>query len=129
MITHKFPDTSGQIARNVFDRLDKDRDNKLSREEFIYIFEETERILKLKISEDENNIKLLEQDLCDVKEVLQEIDENFTTNPNSPDLKLKASYGRVTMTVQTLGEEVILRYMLSSDTRQLPVKQIEVVKE
>ena len=109
--------------------MDKDRDNKLTRDEFIYIFEETERMLKLKISEDENNIKLLQQDLIDVKEALQEIDENFTANPTNVELKLKASYGRVNMQVQALGEETILRYMIGYDSKTLPVKNVEVVKE
>jgi hypothetical protein len=82
-------------------------------------------MLKLKVSDDENNIKLLNQGLRDTKEMLSEIDENFRENHNSPEMKLKCSFGRVTMQVQSPVEEVKVNYMIGYDNRAMVVKGIQ----
>lgn len=111
--------------RNIFERLDKNSDQKLSKDEFLHIFEETERMLKLKVADDENNIKLLNQSLRDTKEMLGEIDENYRENHNSPEMKLKCSLGKVTMQVQSLTEEVKVNYMIGYDNRSMQVKGVQ----
>ena len=61
----QFSGTDGQVVKQIFSKLDRDNDSKLSMKEFVYIFEETENLLRLKISEDENNIRLTRQALRD----------------------------------------------------------------
>ena len=61
----------------IFSKLDRDSDNRLTLKEFVHIFDETENLLRLKISEDDNNIRLTKQGLRDAEQSLAEMMETY----------------------------------------------------
>ena len=61
----------------IFSKLDRDSDNRLTLKEFVHIFDETENLLRLKISEDDNNIRLTKQGLRDTEQSLAEMMETY----------------------------------------------------
>lgn len=119
----KFPDSSGDLVRNIFESMDKNRDGKLSKEEFLVIFDKTEEMLKLKIHEDENNIRFYSQDVRTQEDGIKEVEQNYEMNPNNQAIRLNSSLGSVKMQVQNISsdlrEEVIVKYMVGAENRQM----------
>lgn len=99
-----------------------DKNGRLSRNEFGHIFEETEKILKMKISDDQNELNIQAQEIRDLEEGLKEIEDNYQNNPNNVDLKQRSSLGRVRLTFESKAPELTVNYQVGYEKFSMVVR-------
>lgn len=104
------------MAKNLFERLDRNQDGKLSREEFHLIAQELENYLKLKVQEDEKRVKELRQEITTNQESAEDLATKFKIDPNNEKLKADNSFGVAELVVfcNQLAADLQLNYSVNN---------------